>query len=376
MRAAVLHEAPGDLVVEDLIVAEPVGREVLIRTKASGLCHSDLHVIEGLLPLPSLPAALGHEASGIVEAIGPDVTVFAPGDHVITCLTQFCGVCSECHAGRVFICPNRHGLARGPELPPTLSLRDTPVLPMTGLGAFAEQMLVHENGVVAIDHSVPFDVAALIGCAVMTGVGSAVNGARIRPGEAVAVIGCGGIGLNIVQGCRLAGAGRIIDGGWSWFKIMKAGPGRAATLVPKATRRPQIGSVQCPRGGDAPNTTRTTATTTRRPTASFRSWSEKVEAAICPATTPTGMPRRHRLRTAQSTPCHSRTRWRVPTTSPPTMRGRGMKSGSTATSAGPAISAMPNPAAAWAREPAATATTTTATSSQPIGRPYPARFSG
>ena len=137
MRAAVLHEAPGDLVVEDLTIAEPIGREVLIRTKASGLCHSDLHVIEGLLPLPSLPAALGHEASGIVEAVGPDVTAFAPGDHVITCLTQFCGVCPECHVGRVFICSNRHDLARGPELEPTLSLSGTPVLPMAGLGAFA-----------------------------------------------------------------------------------------------------------------------------------------------------------------------------------------------------------------------------------------------
>ena len=210
MRAAVLHEAPAELDVEDLAIAEPIGREVLIRTKASGLCHSDLHVIEGLLPLPSLPAALGHEASGIVEAVGPDVTAFAPGDHVITCLTQFCGVCTECHAGRVFICPNRHSLARGPELEPALSLNGTPVLPMAGLGAFAEQMLVHENGVVAVDPAVPFDVAALIGCAVMTGVGSAINGAQIRPGETVAVIGCGGIGLNIVQGCRLAGAGRII----------------------------------------------------------------------------------------------------------------------------------------------------------------------
>ena len=193
MRAAVLHEAPGDLVIEDLDIASPIGHEVLIETKASGLCHSDLHVIEGLLPLPSLPAVLGHEASGIVEAVGPDVTAFSPGDHVITCLTQFCGLCSECLAGRIWICPNRHSLVRGPNETPRLALGDRPVLQMAGLGAFAEQMLVHENGVVAVDPDVPFDVAALIGC-----------------GETVAVIGCGGIGLNIVQGCRLAGAGRII----------------------------------------------------------------------------------------------------------------------------------------------------------------------
>tara|TARA_B110000438_G_scaffold268597_2_gene284319 strand:- start:753 stop:1844 length:1092 start_codon:yes stop_codon:yes gene_type:complete len=248
MRAAVLHEAPGDLVIEDLAIAEPIGREVLIRTKASGLCHSDLHVIEGLLPLPSLPAALGHEASGIVEAVGPDVTAFAPGDHVITCLTQFCGVCTECHAGRIFICQNRHSLARGPELEPTLSLNGTPVLPMTGLGAFAEQMLVHENGVVAVDPAVPFDVAALIGCAVMTGVGSAINGAQIRPGETVAVIGCGGIGLNIVQGCQLAGAGRIIAVDLNAEKL-EAARGFGATDVVNASIDDPVTAVHALTGG-------------------------------------------------------------------------------------------------------------------------------
>ena len=248
MRAAVLHEAPGDLVIEDLAIAEPIGREVLIRTKASGLCHSDLHVIEGLLSLPSLPAALGHEASGIVEAVGPDVTAFAPGDHVITCLTQFCGVCTECHAGRIFICQNRHSLARGPELEPTLSLNGTPVLPMTGLGAFAEQMLVHENGVVAVDPAVPFDVAALIGCAVMTGVGSAINGAQIRPGETVAVIGCGGIGLNIVQGCQLAGAGRIIAVDLNAEKL-EAARGFGATDVVDASIDDPVTTVHALTGG-------------------------------------------------------------------------------------------------------------------------------
>ena len=248
MRAAVLHEAPGDLVIEDLAIAEPIGREVLIRTKASGLCHSDLHVIEGLLSLPSLPAALGHEASGIVEAVGPDVTAFAPGDHVITCLTQFCGVCTECHAGRIFICQNRHSLARGPELEPTLSLNGTPVLPMTGLGAFAEQMLVHENGVVAVDPAVPFDVAALIGCAVMTGVGSAINGAQIRPGETVAVIGCGGIGLNIVQGCQLAGAGRIIAVDLNAEKL-EAARGFGATDVVDASIDDPVTAVHALTGG-------------------------------------------------------------------------------------------------------------------------------
>ena len=248
MRAAVLHEAPGDLVVEDLAIAQPIGREVLIRTKASGLCHSDLHVIEGLLPLPSLPAALGHEASGIVEAIGPEVTSVAPGDHVITCLTQYCGTCAECHAGRIYVCPNRQGLGRGSDREPTLSLDGTPVLAMAGLGAFAEQMLVHENGVVGVDPDVPFDVAALIGCAVLTGVGSAINGARIRPGETVAFIGCGGIGLNIVQGCRLAGAGRIIAVDLNSEKL-EAARGFGATDVVDASRDDPVSAVQALTGG-------------------------------------------------------------------------------------------------------------------------------
>jgi len=183
-----------------------------------------------------------------VEAVGPDVTAFAPGDHVITCLTQFCGVCPECHVGRVFICSNRHDLARGPELEPTLSLDGTPVLPMAGLGAFAEQILVHENGVVAVDPAVPFDVAALIGCAVMTGVGSATNGAQIRPGETVAVIGCGGIGLNIVQGCRLAGASRIIAVDLNAEKL-EAARGFGATDVVDASTDDPVAAVQALTGG-------------------------------------------------------------------------------------------------------------------------------
>lgn len=210
MRAAIIHDAPGDLVVEDVAIDRPINREVLIRTRASGLCHSDLHVMDGLLPIP-LPAALGHEAAGVVEAIGPDVTSVAPGDHVITCITHSCGSCTECLHGRTWICERRQELMRrGADATPRLRLGDRPVFQLGGLGAFAEQVLAHESSVVAIDPAMPLDAASLIGCAVLTGVGSAINGARIRPGETVVVIGCGGIGLNIVQGCRLAGAGRII----------------------------------------------------------------------------------------------------------------------------------------------------------------------
>lgn len=210
MKAAILHDAPGDLVVEDVTIDAPIGREVLIRTKASGLCHSDLHVMDALLPIP-LPAALGHEAAGLVEAIGPEVTAVRPGDHVITCITHSCGGCTECLNGRIWVCERRQQLmVRGTDTGPRLRLGDRPVYQLGGLGAFAEQILAHESAVVAIDPAMPLDAASLIGCAVLTGVGSAINGARIRPGETVVVIGCGGIGLNIVQGSRLAGAGRII----------------------------------------------------------------------------------------------------------------------------------------------------------------------
>jgi S-(hydroxymethyl)glutathione dehydrogenase/alcohol dehydrogenase len=209
MRAAVLHHSPGELVVEDLVIDAPADDEVLVRIAACGLCHSDLHFMDGLLAVP-VPSVLGHEAAGVVEAVGSGVTAVEPGDHVVGCLTQFCGYCRECILGRTWLCERRRALTR-PERPrPRLRLGETPVGQVGGLGAFAEQMLVHHSGLVKVPAEVPFDRAALLGCAVVTGVGSVVNGARVEAGSSVAVIGCGGIGLNIVQGALLAGAGRIV----------------------------------------------------------------------------------------------------------------------------------------------------------------------
>ncbi|MBT4009128.1 MAG: Zn-dependent alcohol dehydrogenase [Actinobacteria bacterium] len=242
MRAAVLHQAPGELVIEDLTIAQPQGREVLIQTRASGLCHSDLHVIEGLLPLGPGPTALGHEASGEVIAVGPDVATMKPGDHVVTCLTQFCGSCTECLNGQTWTCERRQLLGRNENETPRLALGDQPIRAMAGLGAFAEQMLVHENAAVVINDDIPFDLAALLGCAVITGVGSAVNGAAIRAGETVAVIGCGGIGLNIVQGCRLAGAGRIIAIDLNAEKL-EAAKGFGATDIINASETDPVAAV-------------------------------------------------------------------------------------------------------------------------------------
>ena len=209
MKGCVLHEAPGALVVEELTIDAPGPDEVLVRVEASGLCHSDLHVIDGALPVP-LPAVPGHEAAGIVEAVGGNVTEFAEGDRVVSCLSVHCGACRECVVGRTWLCERRTQLGRTPEQTPRVRLDGDGLWVIGGLGAFAEQMLVHRNAIVKVPAGVAPEVAALLGCAVITGVGSVINGARVEAGSTVAVIGCGGVGLNVVQGAVLAGASRVV----------------------------------------------------------------------------------------------------------------------------------------------------------------------
>ena len=208
MRAAVLHTIPGDLTVEDVALDTPGPREVLIRTAAAGLCHSDLHFMEGKYPSPT-PVVLGHESAGVVEAVGSDVTYVKPGDHVITCISSFCGQCEFCLAGRPNLC-DKVGLDRGPEAKPRLTLNGDRCQQFANLSSFAEQLLVDERAVVKIRDDMPLDRAALIGCGVTTGVGAVFRTAKVEAGSTVAVIGCGGIGLNCVQGAALAGASRII----------------------------------------------------------------------------------------------------------------------------------------------------------------------
>ncbi len=209
MKAAVLYEPNTPLVIEEIRTRKPQAHEVLIRTAVAGLCHSDLHFIEGLYPHP-LPFVPGHESSGVIEQVGSEVTYVEPGDHVITCLSVFCGFCENCNSGRPVICTNSDI-----KLPPGKAQRlewDKPEQLHTGfnLSSFAEQMLVHENAVVKIRKDMPLDRAALIGCGVITGFGAAVNTAAVKMGENVAVIGCGGVGMAAVEGAYVAGAGRII----------------------------------------------------------------------------------------------------------------------------------------------------------------------
>jgi S-(hydroxymethyl)glutathione dehydrogenase / alcohol dehydrogenase len=208
MKAAVLHAPNQPLTIEEVELTKPKNREVLLRTAFAGLCHSDLHYIEGLYPHPT-PVVLGHESAGIVEAVGDGVTYVKPGDHVITCLSVFCGTCPQCVTGHPNLCENTDV-----KMPPGAARRMTwkggHMNQAFNLSSFAEQMLVHENAMVKIDADIPLDRAALVGCGVMTGVGAVFNAAKVEPGATVAVIGCGGVGLSAVNGAALAGAERII----------------------------------------------------------------------------------------------------------------------------------------------------------------------
>jgi S-(hydroxymethyl)glutathione dehydrogenase / alcohol dehydrogenase len=207
MKAAVFHGPHQPLTIETVDIDKPMGREALVRTVASGVCHSDLHFVDGLYPFPA-PAILGHEAAGIVEAVGPQVNEFRPGDHVICCLSLFCGHCEYCLTGKTHLCQTRPTRTKGE--PPKLSWKGQPVNQFANLSAYAEQMLVHENALVKIDDQMPLAQAALIGCGVTTGVGAVLNTARIEPGSTTAIFGAGGVGLATIQGARIAGARMII----------------------------------------------------------------------------------------------------------------------------------------------------------------------
>ncbi len=208
MKAAMLREVGKPLIIEDVQVSKPAPREVLIRTSAAGVCHSDLHFVEGSYPY-MLPTVLGHESAGIVEQVGSDVRYVKKGDHVITCLSAFCGECRYCLTGRMSLCQSPD-VQRAPGDAPRLAKGDETINQFLNLSSYAEQMLVHEHALVKIREDMPLDRAALIGCGVTTGVGAVHNTAGVEPGSTVAVVGCGGVGLSCVNGAAIAGAGRII----------------------------------------------------------------------------------------------------------------------------------------------------------------------
>ena len=208
MKAAIFREVNQPMEIEEVQVSKPGPREVLIRTSAAGVCHSDMHFFNGTYP-GQLPMILGHESAGVVEQVGSDVHYVKPGDHVITCLSVFCGHCEHCLTGRMSLCQEPE-TKRDAKEEQRVSDNGKPLQQFANLGSFAEMMLVHEHAVAKIREDMPMDRAALIGCGVTTGVGAVIHTAKVEPGATVAVIGCGGIGLSCINGAAIAGASRII----------------------------------------------------------------------------------------------------------------------------------------------------------------------
>lgn len=211
-RAAVLHKPGEGVRIETAEVSALRDGDVLVRMRAAGLCHTDLEVIDGQLSYP-MPIILGHEAAGVVERVGAGVTRVGPGDHVVLSWNPHCGHCFYCEQGQPILCETY--LAMGQKATafdgvPRLSLNGRSLHNLMFLGAFAEYCIVSEQAAVKVPADIPFDRACVIGCGVMTGVGAATRVAPVAYGSSVAVIGCGAVGLNVIQGARMAGAGRII----------------------------------------------------------------------------------------------------------------------------------------------------------------------
>lgn len=212
MKAAVLHRAGTPLVIEDVDLAAPRAGEVVVRVQAAGICHSDLHYINGDLA-GKLPAVLGHEGAGIVESVGDGVTRVSPGDSVITTWRPRCGDCEFCASGRPALCglgrvqATTGGLIDGTS---RLSLRGDQIHHLMGVSCFAEKCVVSERSLIRIDSNVPPEIAAITGCAVITGVGAALNLMKEATGEAVVVVGAGGVGLSAIMGLNLIGAHPVI----------------------------------------------------------------------------------------------------------------------------------------------------------------------
>jgi S-(hydroxymethyl)glutathione dehydrogenase/alcohol dehydrogenase len=207
-KAAVLHAYDTPLVIESLAMRDPRPDEVLVKMGASGVCHSDLSVIRAKLPVPP-PSVLGHEGAGTVEAVGKAVTSLKPGDHVVLSWVDSCGRCVYCVSGKPHLCEQTvmESLTGQDDV---FSKGSTRIGRMAGVGSFAESTIVRERAAIKIDPDIPLDRACLVGCGVMTGVGAAINTVQMQPGDTVAVFGCGGVGLNVIQGAALSGAGRII----------------------------------------------------------------------------------------------------------------------------------------------------------------------
>ncbi|RJR27589.1 MAG: Zn-dependent alcohol dehydrogenase [Desulfobacteraceae bacterium] len=211
-RAAVLHEYKKPLVIEELELEGPKEKEVLVQYKAAGLCHTDLSILHGTLTMPPLPCIPGHEGAGVVKEVGPGVTKVKPGDHVLAMWVPVCGRCVYCLKDQPYLCAEKDKARGGSMLDGTFRLKkgDRHIHSMMGVGTFSEYNVLSEQSILPIDKDLPFDLTSVVGCAVITGVGAVLNKAKVKPGSSVAVVGVGGIGLNVIQGAVLANATTII----------------------------------------------------------------------------------------------------------------------------------------------------------------------
>ncbi|MCW2495294.1 NDMA-dependent alcohol dehydrogenase [Jatrophihabitans sp.] len=221
VQAATLWGVGQQWSVEDVELGDPGNGEVLVKVMATGLCHSDDHAVTGDSPTV-FPIIGGHEGAGIVEAIGPNVTHVAVGDHIVLAFNPPCGRCSYCAGGQSNFCAMSRMAADGSLAPSRFTIGGAQAQAMAGLGTFSPYTVVPENSVITMPHEVPFEAAALLGCAVTTGWGSAVHLAEVRPGDNVIVIGAGGIGVNAIQGAMNAGADVIVAVDTAEFKREQA----------------------------------------------------------------------------------------------------------------------------------------------------------
>ncbi|MHC8378413.1 Zn-dependent alcohol dehydrogenase [Pseudomonas sp. MDT1-16] len=248
MKAAVVNETGKGFDIQEVEIASPIGREVLVQVKASGLCHSDLHLATHNYGIP-LPAVFGHELAGVVLEVGSDVREFEVGDHVVACLIQYCGHCKSCLAGRTYQCQNPNETLRDSSQAPRLTCDGKPVTPGFGTAAFAERALVHENQLAKVPDELPFPQACLLGCGTVTGAGAVINTAGVRPGDTVAVIGVGGVGLNAIAAAKLAGATRIIAIDLQPSKLELAKQFGATDVVDSSKEEPVAKVIELTGGG-------------------------------------------------------------------------------------------------------------------------------
>ena len=212
IHAAILWEQGQPLSVESAELDSPGPGEVLIELKAAGVCHSDLHPARGDWPAKT-PLVLGHEGAGIVREVGPSVSTLKPDDHVVLCWAPACGVCAPCLEGRAVLCDRVEKVTFRNKLPSgaaRLHARGQDVAPFLGTACFSDFVIVPEAGAIRVARDIPFEALATIGCAVITGVGAVTNAGQVPKGSKVAVIGVGGVGLNVVQGAAIAGCERIV----------------------------------------------------------------------------------------------------------------------------------------------------------------------